>query len=64
MMAEFADTTQLSVLAAICLAFVGGLVLNLMPCVFPVLSLKILGFAFHAGDDESGRRAMRMHGMG
>ena len=23
-------------------AFVGGLVLNLMPCVFPVLSLKAL----------------------
>ncbi len=53
----------LSVLAAIALAFVGGLVLNLMPCVFPVLSLKILGFAFHAGDDESGRKAMRMHGL-
>ncbi|WP_041654000.1 cytochrome c biogenesis protein CcdA, partial [Anaplasma marginale] len=24
------------------LAFVGGLVLNLMPCVFPILSLKVL----------------------
>ncbi len=27
------------------LAFCGGLILNLMPCVFPVLSLKVLGFA-------------------
>jgi thiol:disulfide interchange protein/DsbC/DsbD-like thiol-disulfide interchange protein len=27
------------------LALVGGLLLNLMPCVFPVLSLKVLGFA-------------------
>jgi thiol:disulfide interchange protein DsbD len=32
-------------------AFLGGMVLNLMPCVFPVLSLKILGFAQQSGDD-------------
>jgi thiol:disulfide interchange protein len=30
---------------ALCFAFLGGLILNLMPCVFPILSLKILGFA-------------------
>ena len=29
-------------------AFVGGLVLNLMPCVFPVLAVKVMGFARHA----------------
>ena len=34
---------------SLALAFVGGLLLNLMPCVFPVLSLKVLGFANHAG---------------
>ncbi len=34
-------------IAAAALAFVGGLLLNLMPCVFPVLSLKVLGFASH-----------------
>jgi thiol:disulfide interchange protein len=28
----------------LCLAFLGGLALNLMPCVLPVLSLKALGF--------------------
>ncbi len=28
-------------------AFVGGVILNLMPCVFPVLSIKVLGFAEH-----------------
>ena len=28
---------------ALLLAFVGGIALNLMPCVFPVLSLKVLG---------------------
>ncbi len=32
---------------AIAFALVGGLILNLMPCVFPVLSLKVLGFATH-----------------
>jgi thiol:disulfide interchange protein len=33
---------------SLALAFVGGLLLNLMPCVFPVLSLKVIGFAKHA----------------
>jgi len=36
------------------LALAGGLLLNLMPCVFPVLSLKLLGFTTHA-DDRRGR---------
>jgi thiol:disulfide interchange protein DsbD len=35
---------------ALLLALAGGVLLNLMPCVFPVLSLKVLGFAAHAGD--------------
>jgi len=30
------------------LAFLGGLVLNLMPCVFPVLGLKVLAYSQHA----------------
>ena len=30
-------------------AFLGGLILNLMPCVLPVLSLKVLSFVRHAG---------------
>jgi thiol:disulfide interchange protein/DsbC/DsbD-like thiol-disulfide interchange protein len=30
--------------AAIALAFVGGILLNLMPCVFPVLAIKVMGF--------------------
>jgi thiol:disulfide interchange protein len=34
--------------AALLFAFVGGALLNLMPCVFPILSLKVLGFAGHA----------------
>ncbi|MES2308872.1 MAG: thioredoxin family protein [Verrucomicrobiota bacterium] len=34
-------------------AFIGGLILNLMPCVLPVLSLKILGFVNDAEGDAS-----------
>jgi thiol:disulfide interchange protein len=33
---------QLGLLMALLLAFLGGLILNLMPCVFPVLSIKLL----------------------
>ncbi|MBI3288959.1 MAG: thioredoxin family protein, partial [Elusimicrobia bacterium] len=40
----------------ILLAFLGGLLLNLMPCVFPVLSIKVLGLLEHVGGD---RRAAR-----
>jgi thiol:disulfide interchange protein/DsbC/DsbD-like thiol-disulfide interchange protein len=36
--------------AALLLALLGGALLNLMPCVFPVLSLKVMGFAQHAGE--------------
>ena len=35
---------------ALLAALAGGVLLNLMPCVFPVLSLKVLGFARHAGE--------------
>ncbi|MGH6609729.1 MAG: protein-disulfide reductase DsbD family protein [Burkholderiaceae bacterium] len=37
----------MSLLAALGAAFLGGLILNLMPCVFPVLSLKLIGLAQH-----------------
>ncbi|MDQ0315199.1 thiol:disulfide interchange protein DsbD [Amorphus orientalis] len=35
-------------LRAIVFAFLGGLILNLMPCVFPVLALKAVSFAGHS----------------
>jgi thiol:disulfide interchange protein DsbD len=39
-------------LLAAVFAAIGGLILNLMPCVFPVIGLKVLGFARHgAGGD-------------
>jgi thiol:disulfide interchange protein len=45
---------------AILLALAGGLVLNLMPCVFPVLFLKALSLAGSATED---RRTQRLHGF-
>lgn len=49
----------LTLLLALGLAFVGGMILNLMPCVFPVVSLKILAFMQHSGDEP---RRVRLHG--
>ena len=40
-------------------ALLGGLVLNLMPCVFPILAIKVLGFARHGAD----RGAHRVGGL-
>jgi thiol:disulfide interchange protein/DsbC/DsbD-like thiol-disulfide interchange protein len=37
---------------AIVFAFLGGILLNLMPCVFPILSLKVLGAASQGGEDR------------
>jgi thiol:disulfide interchange protein/DsbC/DsbD-like thiol-disulfide interchange protein len=33
--------------------FIGGIILNLMPCVLPVISLKIFGFIQQAGQDRA-----------
>lgn len=48
--AEFSPDSAFFGLLA--LAFVGGLILNLMPCVFPVLGLKIMHFVRQAGADK------------
>jgi thiol:disulfide interchange protein len=49
----------LGLLPALLFAFLGGLVLNLMPCVFPVLSIKAMG-ALGSADD---RAELRRHGV-
>lgn len=46
------SSADLGFLTALIFAFAGGLILNLMPCVFPVLSIKILGFAEQAHGDR------------
>ncbi|MCG6116642.1 MAG: thioredoxin family protein [Aquimonas sp.] len=54
-----ATPPQVGLLLALVLAFAGGLVLNLMPCVFPVLSIKAMG-AIQAADDPA---ELRRHGL-
>ncbi|MDD5349136.1 MAG: protein-disulfide reductase DsbD family protein [Chthoniobacteraceae bacterium] len=44
-----ADAPQLTVLRALGFGFLGGAILNLMPCVLPVIALKIFGFLGQAG---------------
>src|SRR5208282_3214640 len=39
-------------------AFIGGLILNIMPCVLPVIALKILGFINHAQHEPRHVRAL------
>lgn len=50
----------LTLLSALLLAFMGGLILNLMPCVFPVLSMKALSLV-KMKDKESA--LARKHGL-
>ncbi|MFK3662692.1 protein-disulfide reductase DsbD family protein [Scandinavium sp. NPDC088450] len=42
-------------LTAMLAAFLGGIILNFMPCVFPVVSLKAFGLLRHDGDTASAR---------
>jgi thiol:disulfide interchange protein len=41
-------------------AFIGGLILNLMPCVFPVIGIKIMDFVKQAGQDPW---KVKLHGL-
>jgi thiol:disulfide interchange protein len=56
--AFFSPTNQL--LQMVIFAFFGGIILNLMPCVFPVLSIKILSFVEQAGHAKN---KVRNHGL-
>jgi thiol:disulfide interchange protein/DsbC/DsbD-like thiol-disulfide interchange protein len=51
-----APTAGLGLALAVAFALAGGVLLNLMPCVFPVLSLKIVGFATHRDSKATMRR--------
>jgi thiol:disulfide interchange protein len=53
-----------ALLQAVGYALLGGLILNVMPCVLPVISLKILGFVSEAGgrSDKSLRLALAFAG--
>ncbi len=56
---DLSKTPELTQKTAVTFAFLGGLILNLMPCVFPVLSLKIL----HLVDGSRRRGALPLHGL-
>ena len=56
-------SSQLSLLSAILFAVLGGLILNLMPCVFPVLSIKVLNLVEPASALSRSRSGW-FYGMG
>ena len=56
---DLSQGPALTTITAVSFAFLGGLILNLMPCVFPVLSLKIL----HLVDGSRRRGALPVHGI-
>lgn len=53
-----AASDRLGLMSVLAFAFLGGLVLNLMPCVFPILAVKAMSLAGLAGRD---RRVVRLH---
>src|SRR6478672_8724872 len=58
--ARTGGTSGLTAVTALGLAFVGGIILNLMPCVFPVLFLKGLALVQSSNED---RARLRKHGL-
>lgn len=54
------DEKPLSVALVFSLLLLGGLILNLMPCVFPVIGLKIMSFVQQAGEDT---KKIKLHGI-
>ncbi|MDQ4087140.1 MAG: thioredoxin family protein, partial [Pseudomonadota bacterium] len=53
-----------AIFAALAGAVFGGLLLNVMPCVFPILSLKALSLARAAGDEAGARREALAYAAG
>ncbi|MBN2578046.1 MAG: thioredoxin family protein [Pirellulales bacterium] len=53
------DLQRTSLVLIIGLGFLGGLILNLMPCVLPVIGLKIMSFVHQSG--QSRRRALALN---
>ncbi|OBX20793.1 thiol:disulfide interchange protein [Erythrobacter sp. QSSC1-22B] len=53
-----------SVWLALLGALLGGLLLNIMPCVFPILSLKALSLAKAGGDKKAARRDAVFYTLG
>jgi len=56
------STDDVGLMAALVFALLGGVILNIMPCVFPILSLKALSFT--RGDAQSHRRSSLVYAAG
>lgn len=56
------QTSILFVLSTLLFAFLGGLILNVMPCVLPVLSLKVLSLSTHS--EDSSKKTSLYKGLG
>ncbi len=53
-------TKNRGILSVLAFVFLGGMILNLMPCVFPVLGVKVLGFVQLSGNDP---KKIKKHGL-
>ena len=53
------DTASLPLALVLLFALAGGMILNLMPCVFPILSIKVLSFTMNHKTD----RSRHIHGL-
>jgi len=53
--AAISPVVPVSLIVALVGALIGGLILNFMPCVFPVLAIKVLSFTRHAKDHRGHR---------
>jgi len=62
--AEPAKSGGTTLLAALAGALLGGLLLNVMPCVFPILSLKALSLARAGGEEREARREALAYAAG
>lgn len=58
--AASAPQPAMSLMNLLLYAFIGGLILNIMPCVFPVLGIKVTSVVQQAGED---RRKVVLHGL-
>ena len=50
---EFNSKGSLGLVGMLGAAFLGGIILNLMPCVLPVIGLKVMGFAKQGGESRA-----------
>ncbi len=63
-MAKGAGGASLGLATAVVFALIGGLILNLMPCVFPILAMKAASLAGHGGESAAARRQGLAFGLG